>query len=97
MNIADAPNEVSLGGDWLGDKIGRVPIIVTGNDFSKMFAPLIRDGRMAKFYWEPTQEDLENILWQMYRVRPHSLTCGPMWMSWWWWGEGGGGSGRSKG
>ena len=46
----------------------RVPIIVTGNDLSRIFAPLVRDGRMAKFYWKPTREDLVSILHQMYRV-----------------------------
>ena len=35
----------------------RVPIIVTGNDFSTLYAPLLRDGRMDKFLWEPTAED----------------------------------------
>jgi hypothetical protein len=30
------------------DRIQRVPIIVTGNDLSTLFAPLVRDGRMAK-------------------------------------------------
>lgn len=70
MNIADDPNRVSVGQEWReGDYIGRVPIIVTGNDFTRMFAPLIRDGRMAKFYWKPTREDLVNILWQMYQVQ----------------------------
>lgn len=29
----------------------------TGNDFSTLYAPLIRDGRMEKFYWAPTRED----------------------------------------
>eukprot|EP00884_Botryococcus_braunii_P014753 jgi/Botrbrau1/23279/Bobra.0102s0022.1 len=68
MNIADEPNRVSVGQEWReGDYIGRVPIVVTGNDFTRMFAPLIRDGRMAKFYWKPSQEDLVNILWQMYQ------------------------------
>jgi len=28
-----------------------------GNDFSTLYAPLIRDGRMEKFYWAPTRED----------------------------------------
>ena len=32
----------------LQDRIQRVPIIVTGNDLSTLFAPLVRDGRMAK-------------------------------------------------
>jgi len=38
---------------WEGaqDRIQRVPIIVTGNDLSTLFAPLVRDGRMAK--WAP--------------------------------------------
>ena len=34
-----------------------MPIIATGNDFSTLYAPLIRDGRMDKFYWSPTFED----------------------------------------
>jgi len=29
----------------------------TGNDFSTLYAPLVRDGRMEKFYWNPTRED----------------------------------------
>ena len=45
-----------------------MPIIVTGNDLSTLFAPLVRDGRMAKFYWEPSRNDLQNILHQMYKV-----------------------------
>jgi hypothetical protein len=39
------------------EEIPRVPIIATGNDFSTLYAPLIRDGRMDKFYWSPTFED----------------------------------------
>ena len=31
--------------------------MATGNDFSTLYAPLIRDGRMEKFYWNPTRED----------------------------------------
>jgi hypothetical protein len=30
---------------------------VAGNDFSTLYAPLIRDGRMEKYYWNPTRED----------------------------------------
>lgn len=29
----------------------------TGNDFSTLYAPLIRDGRMEKYYWNPTRMD----------------------------------------
>jgi hypothetical protein len=57
MNIADNPTNVQLPGVYNKDEIPRVPIVVTGNDFSTLYAPLIRDGRMEKFYWNPTRED----------------------------------------
>lgn len=34
-----------------------MPVVCTGNDFSTLYAPLIRDGRMEKYYWNPTRED----------------------------------------
>merc|ERR1712057_37188 len=57
MNIADNPTSVQLPGMYNAESIPRVPIITTGNDFSTLYAPLIRDGRMEKFYWNPTRED----------------------------------------
>ncbi|KAK4480261.1 hypothetical protein RD792_013327 [Penstemon davidsonii] len=57
MNIADNPTNVQLPGMYNKEENPRVPIIVTGNDFSTLYAPLIRDGRMEKFYWAPTRED----------------------------------------
>lgn len=52
MNLSDNPTRVSVGQDWReSDITNRVPIIVTGNDFSTLYAPLVRDGRMDKFYW----------------------------------------------
>ncbi|KAK4436734.1 Ribulose bisphosphate carboxylase/oxygenase activase, chloroplastic [Sesamum alatum] len=67
MNIADNPTRVSIGQVWRETDItNRVPIIVTGNDFTTIYAPLIRDGRMDKFYWQPTQEDIVNIVQRMY-------------------------------
>lgn len=62
MNIADNPTDVQLPGSYETQPIHRVPIIVTGNDFSTLYAPLIRDGRMDKFYWEPTREDRIGIV-----------------------------------
>jgi hypothetical protein len=57
MNIADSPTNVQLPGVYKTEEIPRVPIICTGNDFSTLYAPLIRDGRMEKYYWNPTRED----------------------------------------
>ena len=63
MNIADNPTDVQLPGSYETEPIHRVPIIATGNDFSTLYAPLVRDGRMEKFYWQPSHEDrLEDIL-----------------------------------
>jgi len=62
MNIADNPTDVQLPGSYETQPIHRVPIIVTGNDFSTLYAPLIRDGRMEKFYWEPDSEDRIGII-----------------------------------
>lgn len=69
MNIADDPNHVPDAGDWReGPKRHpRVPIIVTANDLSTVFAPLLRDGRMEKYYWDPTREDLMGIVGHMYK------------------------------
>jgi len=62
MNIADNPTDVQLPGSYDSNPIRRVPIIVTGNDFSTLYAPLIRDGRMEKFYWEPNRDDKVGIV-----------------------------------
>ena len=61
MNIADNPTNVQLPGQYEVIEIPRVPIIATGNDFSTLYAPLVRDGRMDKFYWSPTREDRVGI------------------------------------
>ncbi|MBW3586938.1 MAG: ribulose bisphosphate carboxylase small subunit [Cyanobacteria bacterium 0813] len=62
MNIADNPTNVQLPGSYDSTPLDRVPIIVTGNDFSTLYAPLIRDGRMEKFYWEPSRDDKIGIV-----------------------------------
>ncbi|WP_017655445.1 ribulose bisphosphate carboxylase small subunit [Fortiea contorta] len=62
MNIADNPTDVQLPGSYDSTPLHRVPIIVTGNDFSTLYAPLIRDGRMDKFYWEPDRDDKIGIV-----------------------------------
>lgn len=62
MNIADNPTNVQLPGSYDSTPLHRVPIIVTGNDFSTLYAPLVRDGRMEKFYWEPDRADRLGIV-----------------------------------
>ncbi|KAJ7964549.1 Ribulose bisphosphate carboxylase/oxygenase activase [Quillaja saponaria] len=67
MNIADNPTNVQLPGMYNKEDNPRVPIIVTGNDFSTLYAPLIRDGRMEKFYWAPTREDRIGVCKGIFR------------------------------
>ena len=74
MNIADNPTDVQLPGSYETEPIQRVPIIVTGNDFSTLYAPLIRDGRMEKFYWEPNSDDRMGIVAGIFGVDGLSLS-----------------------
>jgi ribulose bisphosphate carboxylase small subunit len=62
MNIADNPTNVQLPGSYDSEPTQRIPIIVTGNDFATLYAPLVRDGRMEKFYWEPSRDDRIGIV-----------------------------------
>ncbi|KAK4377650.1 hypothetical protein RND71_003946 [Anisodus tanguticus] len=68
MNIADNPTNVQLPGMYNKQENARVPIVVTGNDFSTLYAPLIRDGRMEKFYWAPTREDRIGVCKGIFRT-----------------------------
>jgi ATPase family associated with various cellular activities (AAA) len=68
MNLSDHPERASVGESWREDlTLRRVPIIITGNDLSTLYAPLLRDGRMAKFLWEPTREDIVGMLGALYK------------------------------
>ncbi|MBI4871216.1 MAG: AAA family ATPase [Candidatus Riflebacteria bacterium] len=56
MNLCDDPWHV-------GGKTGnRVPVVVTGNDFSALYSPVTRFGRMSVFTWEPTLADRLHIV-----------------------------------
>jgi ribulose bisphosphate carboxylase small subunit len=68
MNIADNPTNVQLPGSYDSEPTKRIPIIVTGNDFATLYAPLTRDGRMDKFYWEPDRSDRIGIVSGIFEV-----------------------------
>ena len=71
MNLCDHPEMVSLGEDRADDGrnllTARVPIIVTGNDLSTLYAPLLRDGRMDKWYWNPSRDEICKIVHAMFK------------------------------
>ena len=53
MNLCDGAS---------GTHRSRIPIVVTANDLSTVYAPLLRDGRMEKFYWDPTLNEKARML-----------------------------------
>jgi hypothetical protein len=38
-------------------RVSKYSLCAAGNDFSTLYAPLIRDGRMEKYYWNPSRTD----------------------------------------
>jgi hypothetical protein len=56
MHLVDYPTSVA-GRDTL-----RVPIIITGNDFTRLYEPLVRAGRMESFEWIPNLEERTEIV-----------------------------------
>ena len=56
MHLVDYPTQVE-GKDTL-----RVPIIITGNDFTKLYGPLVRAGRMESFEWIPTDDERAELV-----------------------------------
>jgi len=68
MNLCDDPHYSSLGEEWREGqpKLRRVPIIVTANDLSTLYAPLLRDGRMTKYHWNPTRDDLTPVVARLF-------------------------------
>ena len=56
MHLVDYPNLVER------RPTRRIPIIITGNDFTKLYEPLVRAGRMTAFEWKPTLEEKAKIV-----------------------------------
>ena len=56
MNIVDHPLIID------GVECNRTPIIITGNNFDVLYEPLVRDGRMVKFRWQPTDDEKSTVI-----------------------------------
>ena len=70
MNLCDDPTRVSVGAEWRSDDRAtcrRVPIVVTGNDMSRLYAPLTRSGRMDLWMWEPTRDEIAEMVHRTLR------------------------------
>lgn len=60
MNIADPDSNYS------SQRINRIPIILTGNDMKRIYGPVKRTGRMKFFPWEPTNEQIIDMVFNLY-------------------------------
>ena len=67
MHLADNPTQLEKVGS-----VRRVPVFLTGNDFSKLYPPLKRPGRMLAFYWTPDAAETEEIVRTILDFVPHS-------------------------
>ena len=56
MHLSDYPTRVGE------HTTPRIPIILTGNDLSSLYGPLLRAGRMSAFEWSPTAEERLRIV-----------------------------------
>ena len=65
MHMVDYPTQVE------GVETERIPLIITGNDFTKLYAPLVRAGRMTSFEWKP---DLEERIQIISRIFPEDFS-----------------------
>jgi SpoVK/Ycf46/Vps4 family AAA+-type ATPase len=60
MHLADYPESVEK------KQTLRIPIIITGNNFTSLHEPLTRTGRMWAFEWKPTLEEKSRIVKGIY-------------------------------
>lgn len=63
MHIADNPHFIENVGS-----VNRVPIFFTGNNFDRLYKPLIREGRANRFDWEPTREEKISIVTSIFSL-----------------------------
>jgi ATP-dependent 26S proteasome regulatory subunit len=60
MHLVDYPQLVE------GRETLRVPIVITGNDFTKLYDPLVRAGRMTAFEWVPSPQERREIVCSIF-------------------------------
>jgi len=66
MHITDYPTVVD------NRETPRIPIILTGNDFTKLYAPLVRAGRMVSFEWTLKTDEKIAIVEKIFTELTHN-------------------------
>lgn len=65
MNLADNPYVHN----------NRIPIILTGNNFTTLYSPLTRNSRMEIFDWVPEIEEKEKIVFNIFKQYYPNINC----------------------
>ena len=61
MNLADDPTHCGQ------HELRRVPIILTGNNFTALYGPLTRHGRMNFYEWKPNLDERKAMVAAMFK------------------------------
>ncbi len=56
MHLADSPSKAA------DEVLRRIPVIVTGNDLTKVYPPLRRPGRLRPFTWAPNAQERHDMV-----------------------------------
>lgn len=70
IDLADNPYELKISdedGHMQHYDMCRIPLIITLNDETKMYEPLMRNGRTKVFPWLPNEEEVSYILTNIFR------------------------------
>jgi hypothetical protein len=70
MHLVDSPESVA------GHSTERCPVFATGNDFTKIYTPLRRAGRMEVLTWEPDAAERLEIIRRIFYDRSESTVEG---------------------
>lgn len=65
MHVADSPTTM----ENISSSLQRVPIFFTGNDFSKLYRPLRRPGRMELYEYKPSAAEKTQVVASMFGTR----------------------------
>jgi hypothetical protein len=61
MNLTDDPNRCGQ------HEVRRVPIVLTGNNFTALYGPLTRHGRMNFYEWKPSLTERKAMVAAMFK------------------------------
>ena len=69
MHLADSPCYIEDVGST-----NRVPVFLTGNQFDRLYVPLVRTGRTIRYDWEPTRAEKIEIVNSIFNFSSKNIS-----------------------